>query len=341
MQNTVSNPTEDAPKTPQRKSPTSATASDADTDLETDRGVETAPETEAETELEIDAEKEVEVQVEADEETGSEIEPSTPAKPLSIAEQINALTDPSFMTSLARGLAVIKAFSDHRRAMTIAQLSQKTGIPRAAVRRCLYTLKQLGYADSEANNFFLKPGILALGYAFLSSTPLTVAAQPYLTELSHRLKESCVLAVLDQNEVMYVARSHTSRVLSLALNTGSRLPAYCTAIGRVLLAGLSANQLDRYFSSVVLTPHTERTVVSEQKLRDILFEVRRRGFAVVEEELEIGLRSIAVPVRGASGATVAALSIGAQVGRISRDEIEDLFLPSLLNASNEICLLLP
>jgi len=341
MQNTVSNPTEDAPKTPQRKSPTSATASDADTDLETDRGVETAPETEAETELEIDAEKEVEVQVEADEETGSEIEPSTPAKPLSIAEQINALTDPSFMTSLARGLAVIKAFSDHRRAMTIAQLSQKTGIPRAAVRRCLYTLKQLGYADSEANNFFLKPGILALGYAFLSSTPLTVAAQPYLTELSHRLRESCVLAVLDQNEVMYVARSHTSRVLSLALNTGSRLPAYCTAIGRVLLAGLSANQLDRYFSSVVLTPHTERTVVSEQKLRDIVFEVRRRGFAVVEEELEIGLRSIAVPVRGASGATVAALSIGAQVGRISRDEIEDLFLPSLLNASNEICLLLP
>jgi IclR family pca regulon transcriptional regulator len=345
MQNTVSNPTEDAPKTPQRKSPTSATASDADTDLETDRGVETAPETEAETELEIDAEKEVEVRVEveidADEEIGSKVEPSTPAKPLSIAEQINALTDPSFMTSLARGLAVIKAFSDHRRAMTIAQLSQKTGIPRAAVRRCLYTLKQLGYADSEANNFFLKPGILALGYAFLSSTPLTVAAQPYLTELSHRLKESCVLAVLDQNEVMYVARSHTSRVLSLALNTGSRLPAYCTAIGRVLLAGLSANQLDRYFSSVVLTPHTERTVVSEQKLRDILFEVRRRGFAVVEEELEIGLRSIAVPVRGASGATVAALSIGAQVGRISRDEIEDLFLPSLLNASNEICLLLP
>ena len=98
-------------------------------------------------------------------------------KPLTIAEQIDLLTDPSFMTSLARGLAVIKAFSDHRRAMTIAQLSQKTGIPRAAVRRCLYTLKQLGYADSEANNFFLKSGILALGYAFLSSTPLTVAAQ--------------------------------------------------------------------------------------------------------------------------------------------------------------------
>jgi IclR family pca regulon transcriptional regulator len=312
MQNIVSNTTEDPRKTPQKKSPipTSAAATaKGDSDLDVD----------------ID----------------TEVATTTAAKPLSIAEQINELTDPSFMTSLARGLAVIKAFSDHRRAMTIAQLSQKTGIPRAAVRRCLYTLKQLGYADSEANNFFLKPGILALGYAFLSSTPLTVAAQPYLNELSHRLKESCVLGVLDQNEVMYVARSHTSRVLSLALNTGSRLPAYCTALGRVLLAGLSATQLDRYFASVVLAPHTERTVVSEQKLRDILFEVRQRGFAVVEEELETGLRSIAVPIRGASGATVAALSIGAQVGRISRDQIEDLFLPSLLNASNEICLLLP
>ena len=273
----------------------------------------------------------------ADAETAADTKP----KALTIAEQIEALTDPSFMTSLARGLAVIKAFSDHRRAMTIAQLSLKTGIPRAAVRRCLYTLKQLGYADSEANNFFLKPGILALGYAYLSSTPLTVAAQPYLNELSVRLKESCVLAVLEQNEVMYVARSHGSRVLSVALNTGSRLPAYCTALGRVLLAGLSASQLDRYFAAVELVSQTDRTVISEQKLRDILFEVRQRGFAVAEEEMEVGLRSIAVPVRGASGATVAALGIGAQVGRISRDSIEDQFLPALLNAANEICLLLP
>lgn len=264
-----------------------------------------------------------------------------PTRALSIAEQIDALTDPSFMTSLARGLAVIKAFSDHRRAMTIAQLSLKTGIPRAAVRRCLYTLKQLGYADSEANNFFLKPSILALGYAYLSSTPLTVAAQPYLNELSHRAKESCVLAVLDNYEVMYVARSDAPRVLSLAMNTGSRMPAHCTALGRVLLAGLSAAQLDRYFSAVTLSSYTPRTITSEHKLRDILFEVRQRGFAVVDEEMEIGLRSIAVPVRGASGATVAALGIGAQVARISRDAIEDQFLHVLLNASNEICLLLP
>lgn len=270
--------------------------------------------------------------------TNTAADPATEA--LTIAAQIDALTDPSFMTSLARGLAVIKAFSDHRRAMTIAQLSQKTGIPRAAVRRCLCTLKQLGYADSEANNFFLKPGILALGYAYLSSTPLTVAAQPCLNELSRRLKESSVLAVLEQNEVMYVARAHGTRVLSLALNTGSRLPAYCTALGRVLLAGLSAAQLDRYFSAIALTPHTEHTITSEHKLRDILFEVRQRGFAVVEQEMEAGLRSIAVPVRGASGATVAALGIGTQLGGISRDSFEDQYLPGLLNAASEVCLLL-
>jgi len=158
MQNIVSNTTEDPRKPPQKKSPIPTAAAEAKVDRE----------------LEVDVD--------------TEVATVAAAKPLSIAEQINELTDPSFMTSLARGLAVIKAFSDHRRAMTIAQLSQKTGIPRAAVRRCLYTLKQLGYADSEANNFFLKPGILALGYAFLSSTPLTVAAQPYLNELSHRLK---------------------------------------------------------------------------------------------------------------------------------------------------------
>ena len=141
-----------------------------------------------------------------------------PSRTLSIAEEIDALTDPSFMTSLARGLAVIKAFSDQRRAMTIAQLSHKTGIPRAAVRRCLYTLKQLGYADSEANNFFLKPKILTLGYSYLSSTPLTVSAQPALNQISSELNESCSLGVLEENEIIYISRSQSSRVMSPSLS---------------------------------------------------------------------------------------------------------------------------
>ena len=264
-----------------------------------------------------------------------------PSRPLTIAEEIDALTDPSFMTSLARGLAVVKAFSDQRRAMTIAQLSHKTGIPRAAVRRCLYTLKQLGYADAEANNFYLKPKILSLGYSYLSSTPLTISAQPCLNQLSQLLNESCSLAVMEDKDVLYVSRSQTSRVLSVAINAGSRLPAYCTSLGRVLLSALSDAELDHYFSKVKLIAYTEHTVVSEASLREILVDVKQKGYAIVEEELEIGLCSIAVPVRGASGMTVAGLNVGAQAKRVPRTQLEQSFLPALLNASAELSVLLP
>ena len=260
---------------------------------------------------------------------------------LTIAEEIEALTDPSFMTSLARGLAVIRAFSDSRRSLTIAQISQKTGIPRAAVRRCLHTLKQLGYADSDVNNFSLRPKILTLGYSYLSSTPLTVSAQPYLNNISRTLGESCSLAVLDDNEVLYVARSATSRVMSVALNTGSRLPAYCTSLGRAMLAHLPDDQLKAYFDKVKLRALTEKTVVSQKRLRDILAGVRENGYAVIDEELEVGLRSIAVPVRGASGNVLAALNVGAQAARVSRQQMEEEILPVLLRGAQELSVLLP
>ncbi len=264
-----------------------------------------------------------------------------PARAISIAEEIEQLTDPSFMTSLARGLAVVKAFSDQRRAMTIAQISHKTGIPCAAVRRCLYTLKQLGYAGSEANNFYLKPKILTLGYSYLSSTPLTVSAQPCLNQVSQTLGESCSLAVFEQDEVLYISRSQTSRVMSIALNAGSRLPAYCTSLGRVMLAALPPAELNAYLARVPLRPYTDRTVVSEERLREILEETAQQGFAIVEEELEIGLRSIAVPVRGATGTVMAALNVGAQATRVSRAQMEQVFLPALLNAAAELSVLLP
>jgi IclR family pca regulon transcriptional regulator len=260
---------------------------------------------------------------------------------LTIAEEIEALTDPSFMTSLARGLAVIKAFSDQRRSLTIAQISHRTGIPRAAVRRCLYTLKQLGYVDSDANNFTLKPKILTLGYSYLSSTPLTISAQPCLNNISRTLNESCSLAVLDDNQVLYVSRSATSRIMSVALNTGSRLPAYCTSLGRVMLAHMSEEALDAYFAKVKLKAFTPRTVVSVKRLKEILAEVRRAGYVVVEEELEVGLRSIAVPVRGASGNVLAALNIGAQATRVTKKQMEEEFLPILLRGAQELSVLLP
>lgn len=262
-------------------------------------------------------------------------------RPLTIAEEIDALTDPSFMTSLARGLAVIRAFSDQRRSLTIAQISHRTGIPRAAVRRCLFTLKQLGYVDADSNNFSLKPKILTLGYSYLSSTPLAVSAQPCLNSISRTLNESCSLAVLNENEVLYVARSATSRIMSVALNTGSRLPAYCTSLGRVLLAHLPQEELDTYFSKVELKALTDKTVVSEARTREILEDVRQQGYALVDEELEIGLRSIAVPVRGASGNVIAALNIGAQATRVGSKKMKEEFLPVLLRGAQELSVLLP
>ena len=265
----------------------------------------------------------------------------SPARALTIAEEIDAMADPSFMTSLARGLAVVRAFSDQRRTLTIAQISQKTGIPRAAVRRCLHTLRQLGYAGAEMNNFSLKPKILTLGYSYLSSTPLTVSAQPYLNNISRVLNESCSLAVLDENEILYLARAATSRVMSVALNTGSRLPAYCTSLGRVMLSHLPDADLKRYLETVKLRAFTDRTVVSAKRLKEILMEVRGNGYAIIDEELEVGLRSIAVPVRGASGTVVAALNVGVQSARVSIAQMKEDILPVLLKGSEELSILLP
>ncbi len=263
-------------------------------------------------------------------------------KSLTIAEEIGEMTgDPSFMTSLARGLAVVRAFSDQRRTLTIAQISHKTGIPRAAVRRCLHTLKLLGYADSEANNYSLKPKVLTLGYSYLSSTPLAVSAQPCLDHISRTLHESCSLAVLDGNDVLYIARSSTSRIMSVALNVGSRLPAYCTSLGRVMLASLPQEDLQAYFATVELRAYTDRTIVSGKRLQEILVDIRLAEYAILEEELEVGLRSIAVPVRGASGTVVAALNVGAQATRVTSRQMEEEFLPVLHKGAQELASLLP
>ena len=252
-----------------------------------------------------------------------------------------AASDPNFMTSLARGLSVLQAFSDQRRSLTIAQISHRTGIPRASVRRCLHTLMQLGYAEVDGNNFSLKPKVLSLGYSYLSSTPLTVSAHPYLNQISRSLNESCSLAVLQDDEVLYVGRSAASRIMSVSLTTGSRLPAYCTALGRMLLAHLPPHELDGYLARVPLKAMTERTVVNPERLKETLEGVRRDDYAIVEEELEIGLRSIAVPVRGASGNVLAALNIGAHAARVSNRKMKEEFLPVLLKGAQDLSILLP
>jgi IclR family pca regulon transcriptional regulator len=271
----------------------------------------------------------------------STTETSAQSSQRSVAEEIDALTDPDFMTSLARGLAVLRAFSDSRKPQTIAQISQQTGIPRAAVRRCLHTLRQLGYVEAELNNFSLRPKILTLGYAYLSSTPLTIAAQPCLDGVSKALGESSSLAVLEEDQVLYVGRAATSRVMSVSLSAGSRLPAYCTSLGRVLLAHLPQDELDAYLARTALLPKTEHTITDETRLREVLAQVRRDGYAINNEELELGLRSIAVPVRGASGRVLAALNVGAQAGRVTSERMIEEFLPVLCKGAQELAPLLP
>jgi len=263
---------------------------------------------------------------------------ATPA-PLTAAEEIEAMSgDPNFMTSLARGLAVIRGFTQQKRSLTISQLSQRTGIPRAAVRRCLYTLSRLGLVASEdGRTFALRPKILGLGHAYLSSTTLASSAQPVLDRISDVLHESSSIALLDGDEILYVARSSTTqRIMSVDLGIGTRLPAYCTSMGRVLLAHLAPSERDDYFTRVKLVAHTSKTQIAPDKLRNDLDAVVSAGYAIVDQELELGLRSIAVPVRDLAGKVVAAMNISTQASRVSIAELERRFLPELEAGAREL-----
>lgn len=249
--------------------------------------------------------------------------------------------DPNFMTSLARGLTVIQAFSQRKRQVTISQLSAKTGFSRAAVRRCLYTLSKLGFAgSSDSRHFFLMPRILTLGYSYMSSMPLGTAVQPMLERLSHTLHESCSLATLDGRDIIYVARAHVTRIMSIDLGVGSRLPAFCTSMGRVLWAHQRPEVFESYFCDTELVPMTDRTITSIDKLRQVLQLVRQNGYCIVDQELEVGLRSMAVPVKGPTGEVVAALNVGAHAQRVSLDLMKTTFLPQLRSSAEELSMLL-
>src|ERR1700728_2668062 len=245
--------------------------------------------------------------------------------------------DPNFMTSLARGLVVIQAFTQQSPQMTISQLSIKTGLSRAAVRRCLYTLTKLGFAGAEdGSRYSLRPRMLTLSHTYTTSNTLSSSAQPILERMSSALRESFSVATLDGDDIVYVARTTVNRVMAVDLHIGSRLPAYCTSMGRILLAYLPTDQLEQYLARVVLTPHTTRTITSVEKLRLALRNVRRNGYALVDQELEVGLRSLAVPVYGPSGRVVATINLSGNAPRMSVLERQSRFLTPLRNAANEL-----
>jgi len=244
--------------------------------------------------------------------------------PLPMSAQIDGYSgDPNFMTSLARGLAVIQAFSQRQCELTVSQISAKTGFSRAAVRRCLYTLAKLGFAASDdSRHFHLRPRVLALGHSYISSMPLAAMAQPVLENVSHILHESCSIATLDRTDIVYIARANVTRIMSIDLVVGSRLPAFCTSMGRVLMAELPAEKLDEFLARVEFKRFTDRTVANAEKLRQILRLVQRNGYSIVDQELESGLRSMAVPIRDSAGRAVAALNVGAHAQRVSIQDLQ-------------------
>lgn len=264
--------------------------------------------------------------------------PLAPPIIASPAKRIEAFTgDPNFMTSLARGLAVIHAFQERKRHLTIAQISHRTEIPRAAVRRCLHTLMNLGYVTTDGRTYSLLPKVLTLGHAYLSSTPLAVTAQPILDRLSEQLHEACSMATLEGDEILYIARSATpQRLISVDLSVGSRLPAYCTSMGRILLAALDDAALEEYIEHADLQIKTSRTVHTPDGLRASVAEIRTQGWVIIDQELEVGLRSVAVPLKDSAGQVLAALNVGTHAGRVTRQELETRFLPVLLEASKEL-----
>lgn len=244
--------------------------------------------------------------------------------------------DPEFMTSLARGLAVMRCFAEQERPMTIAQASRLTGLSRPAVRRCLLTLAKLGYVTQDGSNYALQPKVMSLGYAYLSSTPLALRAQPLLDRLRDELGESCSLGIIDNDEVCYIARAEVSRIMSIALRVGSRLPLYCTSMGRVLLAGMSREERGAYFRRADLVARTEHTESVVARLQVICDKVADEGCAIIDQELETGLRSVAVPVVGMTGRVIAAVNVGTQVSRNSLAELRTRHLPSLRRCAREL-----
>ncbi|HEY0264285.1 MAG TPA: IclR family transcriptional regulator C-terminal domain-containing protein [Granulicella sp.] len=268
---------------------------------------------------------------------------STPAAPPASSEtpaaSLDVYTgDPNFMTSLARGLIVIQAFTQQSPQMTISQLSVKTGLSRAAVRRCLYTLTKLGFAGVEdGSRYGLRPRMLTLSHSYTASSTISTAAQPILERMSAALRESFSVATLDGDDIVYVARTTVDRVMvAVDLHIGSRLPAYCTSMGRVLLAYLPNDKLEQYLSHVDLVPRTTRTITTVDKLRIALRNVRRTGYALVDQELEVGLRSLAVPVYAPSGRVVATINLSGHAPRMPVYDMQTRYLPYLRNAANEL-----
>ncbi len=249
----------------------------------------------------------------------------------------------SYVQSFARGLSVIRAFNAEAPRQTLSEVAKRCELTRAGARRILLTLETLGYVSCDGRLFALTPKILDLGFAYLSTQPLWHFAEPVMQSLASELGESVSAAVLEGNDIVYVLRVPARKIMSINLGLGSRLPAWCTSMGRVLLAGLEPAALEHYLERLRQQPlarHTVRTVTNEADLRLRIQQVREQGWCLLNQELEEGLVSLAAPIVDRNGQVLAALNIGAQVNRRPPEALLDTCLPKLLEAARQISRLL-
>lgn len=232
--------------------------------------------------------------------------------------------------SFARGLTVLRAFGPGRRALTLTDIAKITGQQRSTSRRFLLTLCAHGYAVQEGRLFSLTPRVLELGYSYLSSLGFPALIQPHLTGLTRLLGESSSAAVLDGAEIVYIARSAApQRLMSVTLGVGSRLPAYATSMGQALLAQLSDTEIDKYCAMISFEKFTARTVQDGASLRAKLADIRQGGVAIADQELEMGLRSIAIAIAARGASPAFAINVATNVARVSRADIEQRILPAM------------
>ncbi len=240
------------------------------------------------------------------------------------------------MNGLAKGLEVIRAFNRERPVLTLSQVAAATGLPAATARRCLHTLEELGYVARSGRSFLLRPKVLEIGAAYLDSMNIEAVTRNYLEDLALRTGDSASLAVLDGTEIVYVARASARTLLRLEAHVGSRLPAYPTSMGRVLLAGLGRERLDAYFEHAELVALTEHTVTERKRLERLIEECRRVGYSAVEDELALGVVAVAVPVVDHAGRVVAALNSSGHTKRMTKSQLVRERLPMLRQASRQI-----
>jgi IclR family pca regulon transcriptional regulator len=242
-------------------------------------------------------------------------------------------TQGEFVQSLERGLAVIRAFGFRRVSLTITDVAEATGLTRATARRFLLTLVRMGYVRNDGREYWLRPRVLGLGYAYLSGIELPEAAKPFMDELVAAVGESTSIAVRDDDDIVYVAHVAPQRVMTINVPIGGRDPLFCTALGRVLLAAEPADELDRYLKSAELTAYTGATITDPAGLRQTLARVEADGYSLIEDELEDGLVALAVPVRDADGTVIAAMNVCSYSLRTSPQELVGRGLPLLRTAA--------